>query len=73
MHVCHVVESSFFFVWTILSLSIAPNTIVTYDAGLISFHFSRRWITEDDRNSNFIWQVWATVHARLVFRCWNMR
>ena len=73
MHVCHVFESSFFFVWTILSLSIAPNTIVMYDAGLISFTFSRRWITEDDRNLNFIWQDWATLHARLVFRCWNMR
>ena len=72
IHVCHVVESSFFFVWTILSQSIALTTMLTYDAGLISFyfcaceetkvvkagffHFSRRWITQDDRNSNFIWQ-----------------
>ena len=39
MHVCHVVESSFFFVWTILSQSIAPTTMVTYDASLISFCF----------------------------------
>ena len=39
MHVCHVVESSFFFVWTILSQLITPTTMVTYDAGLISFYF----------------------------------
>ena len=36
MHVCHVVESSFFYVWTILSQYIEPTTMVTYDAGLIS-------------------------------------
>ena len=36
MHVCHVVESSFIFVWTILSQLIEPTTMVTNDAGLIS-------------------------------------
>ena len=36
MHACHVVESSFFFVWTILSQYIEPTTMVTFDAGLIS-------------------------------------
>ena len=36
MHVYHVIESSFIFVWTILSWEIEPTTMVTNDAGLIS-------------------------------------
>ena len=69
MHVCHVVESRFFFVWTILSQLITPTTMVTYDAGLISFYFCACEETkvvkagfffhfsshsQEDRNSNII-------------------
>ena len=36
MHVYYVVESKCIFVWTILSQSIEPTTMVTFNASLIS-------------------------------------
>ena len=76
MFVCHVVESSFFFVWTIFFTFVhvkKPRSSRQFFFSLFSKVDIKISRSQADRKSNIIWQDCANVHARLVFLCSNMR
>ena len=69
MYVCHVVESSFFFVWTIfLLLCMLRNQ---GHQGRFFSHFSRRWISKFLAHSQIEIQTLSGKIAQMCMLAWS--